>query len=465
MNNRKTINLVVFFNMLSPIILNGINFFTIPVFTRLLGAQNYGMYTIYASYQSILVIFMSLQMQAVIAPASIYYEGEERESYLSSSLSISLLSCAFFSLLIIGFMAPIVKLTTLSPLMVKLMVVHSFGMTAVNWATTRFTYEKKAKLNFIFSSLITIIGVSLSLLFIQILFKDATPYLSYVLGHVLPYAVAGASFFTYYLAKGKRGFRKKEWIFCLTLCLPVVFHNLSNTLLHQFDKIMIQRFMDESSTGIYGFAVSFANVLCIIFHALNNTWVPFYHDDIKENLSDQLRIKTKNYVFLFTALTVGFIMAMPEVVKLFAQSDFWSSIKIIPILVLGIYFMFLYTFPVNFEFYYKKTKTIATGTALACICNIILNYFLIQKWGMFGAATATMISYGLLYLFHLFIAHIVIKEKYHYPYKFFYVYLTVVIIFIAIFYLIIELVVIRWFIFFTTALMLLIRVLKNKSIF
>ena len=32
--------------MLGPIILNGISFFTIPIFTRLLGTDNYGLYTI-----------------------------------------------------------------------------------------------------------------------------------------------------------------------------------------------------------------------------------------------------------------------------------------------------------------------------------------------------------------------------------------------------------------------------------
>lgn len=464
MSNSK-LNQVVFFNMLGPVILNGINFFTIPIFTRLLGTENYGIYTVYASYQSMLVLIMSLQMQAVIAPVSVYYEGKERERYLSNSLFISLLSCLLFSLLILVFIKPASDLTKLSPAMVVLMVIQSAGMASVQWALARFTYEKKAKTNFLFSTLLAVSGVFLSLLLIQVILKEKESYFSYALGHTIPYAMAGIGFFVYFLGKGKSFFGKKEWAFCLALCLPVVFHNLSNTLLHQFDKIMIQRFMDDSSTGIYGFAVSFANVLSIIFNALNVTWVPFYHDDIKEDRKDRLKAKTRNYVFLFTCLTIGFMMAMPEVVKLFAQSDFWPSIKIIPVLVVGIYFMFLYTFPVNFEFYYKKTKTIALGTALACLCNMILNYFFIQKLGMIGAAAATMISYALLYIFHLIMAHVTIKEEYHYPYKFFYGYLAVVAAFAFAFYFIIDIVVVRWLIFVLAAVLLLARIIKNRSIF
>lgn len=464
-NDNRQLNQVVFFNMLGPIILNGINFFTIPIFTRLLGTANYGVYTLYASYQSILVIFMGLQTQSIIAPTNIYYEGEKRDRCFSNALCISVLSSAFFALLIGAFVQPIMRFTGLSLAMIVLMVVHSFGMVGTQWALFKFTYDKQAKTNFFISTAIALCGVGLSLLFIQVLLKKQPSYYAYVLGHTLPYAIAGPIFFAYFLWKGKSFFSKKEWAFCLPLCLPIVFHALSNTLLHQCDKIMIQKFVDESATGIYGFAVSFANVMSILFNALNTTWVPFYHDDIKENRKDRLKEKTNNYVFLYTCLTVGFIMAMPEVVKVFANQDFWPSIRIVPVLVVGVYFMFLYTFPVNFEFYYKKTKTIAVGTTLACIANILLNYFLIQRYNMMGAAVATLLSYVLLYLFHLFMARKMIKEEYHYPYNFFYWYLLIVLLMTGLFYLIIDLPLIRWAIFAGAAVLTVMRVYKNKSIF
>lgn len=461
----KKLNQVVFFNMLGPILLNGINFFTVPIFTRLLGTEHYGVYTIYASYQSLLVIIMGLQTQGIIAPTSIYYNGEKREKCFSNALTITLLSCVFFSLIIGIFMPWISKVTKLSVAMLTIMVIHTIGMAGTQWALFKFTYDKQAKTNFIYSTLIALSSVGLSLLFIQHLMKEQPSYLGYAVGHMIPYAIAGTSFFIYFLAKGRSFFSKKEWAFCLPLCLPLVFHGLSNMILHQCDKIMVQNFIGDSAAGIYGFSVVFANVMNIIFNALNNTWVPFYHDDIREGRRDQLRKKTNNYVFLFTCLTIGFIMAMPEVVRIFAESDFWPSIKLIPILVGGIYFIFLYSFPVNFEFYFKKTKSIALGTMLACLCNIILNYFLIQWIGMLGAAVATLVSYALLYLFHLFIARVIIKEEYHYPYKFFYIYLLVVAAMIGLFYLILDLVLIRWAIFLLAAALILWRIYKNKSIF
>lgn len=464
-NDTKKINQVVFFNLLGPIILNGINFFTIPIFTRILGTENYGVYTIYASYLSILVILMGLQTQSIIAPTSIYYDGENRDKCFSNALTISLVSSLLFSLIIGILIIPISQIVELSVSMIVVMMLHSAGMVATQWALFKFTYDKQAKTNFVFSIVIALSGVGLSFLFIKGVLKHQESYFGYALGHAIPYIIAGTGFFIYFLYKGKSFFSKKEWAFCLPLCLPIVFHGLSNTVLHQCDKVMIQKIVNDSETGIYGFAVAFANVMNIIFNALNTTWVPFYHDDIKTNQKERLKQKTKNYVFLYSCLSIGFIMAMPEVVKLFAQSDFWPSIKIIPILIVGTYFVFLYTFPVNFEFYHKKTKMIAIGTALACVANIVLNYFLIHAVGMFGAALATMISYILLYLFHSFIAKVIIKQEYHYPYKFFYLYLAIFIIFVAVFYLIVDMVIIRWSIFFVAAILTVWKVYKNKSIF
>src|SRR5699024_7978666 len=72
---------------------------------------------------------------------------------------------------------------------------------------------------------------------------------------------------------------------------------------------------------------------------------------------------------------------------------------IIPIL-LGYYFQFLYSLPVNIEFYLKKTQYIAGGTVLSAGLNIILNWLLIPKFGYIAAGYTTVFSYMLLFFVH-----------------------------------------------------------------
>ena len=463
--NRK-INSTLFFNILAPIILSGISFFTIPIFTRLLGATNYGYYTVYNSYQSILLIVMSLQTHSVISTASVYYKGRDRDKCFSNAITVSLLFSLLVSVLVLCFIGPVSKLSGISTFMIFVMLLHTVGMFGVNWATGKLSYDKRAKLNFLISVSVSIAATAISLIWIPLASQGTAKYEAYVLGHAIPYVLAGIPCLLVLLLKGKSFFLKQDWKFVLTFCLPLIFHALSNTILHQSDKLMVDSMISKDAAGVYGFAVTFVNILNVIYCALNTTWIPFYHDDIKNGDKKILFKKANNYLFLFSALTLGFIMASPEVVKIFASEEFWDSINYIPILAVGIYFIFLYSFPANFEFYYKHSKTIAVGTSFACVFNIGLNYLLIKLIGMTGAAIATLISYALLFIFHTIAAEFIIKEEYHYKgFKNIYIYIPIVLIGCGLFYLIRDFAPLRWGIFAGLAVALIVRTIKNKSIF
>jgi len=104
----------------------------------------------------------------------------------------------------------------------------------------------------------------------------------------------------------------------------------------------------------------------------------------------------------------------------FASSEFWGGTSLIPIFCSGFFMVFLYSFPVNFEFYNKKTKIIASGTVAAAICNIILNVLMIRSLGVMGVALATTIAHGLQFVFHHICAkYFVNKGNYPHSLKFF----------------------------------------------
>ena len=463
--NRK-INTTLFFNILAPIILSGISFFTIPIFTRMLGPTNYGYYTVYNSYQSILLIVMSLQTHASISTTSVYYKGKDRDRCFSNGITISLLFSLAVSVIVMCLSGPISKLTDISVFMIFVMLLHTVGMFGVNWAMGRLAYDKKAKWNFLVSITVSVSATVISLIWIPLAAQGPAKYQAYVLGHAIPYILVGVPSLLIFLVKGRSFFSKQEWKFVLTFCLPLIFHALSNTILHQSDKLMVDAMIGKEAAGIYGFAVTFANILNIIYNALNTTWIPFYHDDIAKGDKTVLFKKANNYLFLFSSLVIGFIMASPEVVKIFASKDFWDSVNYIPLLSAGIYFIFLYSFPANFEFYYKRSKIIAVGTTFACLFNIGLNYVLIGLIGMTGAAIATLASYILLFIFHSIAAEFVIKEEYHYKgFKRVYIYMSIVLASCGLFYLIRDLVIVRWAIFASLAVALVVRTIKNKSIF
>ena len=146
-------------------------------------------------------------------------------------------------------------------------------------------------------------------------------------------------------------------------------------------------------------------------------------------------------------------------------SEYWSGISVIPILVLGVYFTFMYQFPVNFEFFHKKTQIIAMGTLLAAVVNIILNTVFIPIWGMYGAAVATAISYGILFILHFFIVTHMKECSYHLKVVKFIPGLLSVLVGILLFYILCDYWYFRWGIGLLLGCYELWRILKRKRVF
>jgi O-antigen/teichoic acid export membrane protein len=459
------VNTVAFFNILGPVLLNGINFFTISIFTRLLGTDNYGLYTIYYTWVNTFTIIISLQVIGTIGVANVKLPEEKREQYYSSILSIVLIMFCIVSALCLAAMPLLVKYMGISRPMIILMLFHALGMALVNFAMMRYTYEKKAHLTFSISMIVALSGIALSLILLKSGMFTKHMYYGRSYGAALPYIVLGVVILVVFMGKGRTFYAKEYWKFCLPLCLPMVFHGLSQLALAQADKVMLKNMMNDSVTGIYSFTYTFANVTNIIYNAFNNTWVPFYYEDVKAGNIESIHKRSKNYVFLFTALSIGFVLLAPDVVKIFAGRDFWSGISMIPVFVVANYMIFLYSFPVNYEFYHQKSIHIAIGTTGAAVVNCILNFLLIPKMGMSGAAYATALSYLALWIFHHLVSKYIIKEKYHYTLKTFLPGLAILILVSILVERMQNMILIRWIMAVIVGVIMLRHLWKTKSIF
>lgn len=411
-----SMNKITLYNILSTVVLQGISLFTSPLFSRLLGPTNYGIVSIYNTWVSLISITFGLQTQSTIAIARSEFSKDEQEKYQSSILSLSILSYFIFSVLVIILIVPLSSIMQVEQAMIVLMLLHGFGQFCINFANLKFTYEFKANLNFYMSLIVSISSIVLSLILISMLSEDSN-YWGRILGNCFVYFSFGLIIACCIQSKGKMFYSHVYWSFCLPLAIPIIFHNLSGLILNQSDRVMLQQLGSLSNVGIYSLAYSFGSVISTIWNALNNSWVPFYYEFTNKKKKNDITAHTKNYCEVFTVICIGFMLLTPEVYKIFASKEYWNGVRLIPIFVVGFYFIFLYSFPVNYEFYCKKTKVIAIGTTFSAVLNIILNFVLIQKDGIYGAAFATLISYALQYFFHLISVRVIEKKQsVKYPY-------------------------------------------------
>ena len=457
----KRQNRVAFFNILSVILLNGISIITGPLFSRMLGTSGYGVLKIYNIWASVVAILFTLQTQGTLVNARVEYPEEEQKRYQSSVLFLSVVVYGLCSALIGIFIQPVSRLLKLEPLLIFLMLLQAFGTYCVGFLNTKYTYEFKAGRNMVMSLAVTLVNLVLSVILIMQLPQEIK-YYGRVTAIATTYTLVGIPACLLILLRGRTLFNREYWKFCIVLAIPAVFHNLSDLILGQSDQVMLQQIIDNSAVGCYGYAWQFANILFIIFGALNRTWCPFFFEEMKEGKQTAMMDKTRNFLELFTILACGFILLTPEVYHVYARRDFWSGTGIIPLFVASYYLNFLCTFPVNYEYYHKKTKVVAAVTIFSSLLNVVLNYVLIRAMGMPGAALATAVSHGVqLTLHHVYCTRLG-QGNYPFPVKVWVTYAAAFAFVFGFVYLTQNLWLPRWGLGAVLGVIMLLRIKKRK---
>jgi O-antigen/teichoic acid export membrane protein len=459
----KSISYIFIWQTAGKFVLHGISFFTAPIFTRLLTPSDYGQVAVYSAWVSLFSLFIGLQTHGSIANAKVKFGDDKIGSYLSSIMTLSVIS---FIILLGGVIAANKFLTAILGLrydLVILLVIQSFASFCIAFYVSKLTQYKQAERSTLLSLLVSISSTVLAVVLLLSV-SDNNRYIVKIYANAIPTIIIGFVIVGIVFLKGRKIYHKTYWNFCLSLTLPLILHGAGGLVLSQSDRVMLQKISGESEAGVYSFAYSIALVISILWMSFNTTWVPFYYDYKKNNQKDLLLIRAKNYINVFSVLTMGFILLAPEVYRIMAPQEYWPGISLIPLIALAYYFNFLYSFPANYEFYNAKTKLISMGTLCAAIINIICNFALIPVYAGVGAAIATLISFVFVFIFHEIIARFIIKN-YDYKFMMYLKGLIPVILVSVLYYFTQALWYIRWGIGIVLGIYLLQRIIKNRAIF
>jgi O-antigen/teichoic acid export membrane protein len=370
----KSITHVLLWQTAGRFILEGIGFFTVPIFTRLLTPSDYGQIAIYTTWVSLCSLMVGFQNYGSIANAKIKYTDDTIDAYLSSIMTISFIS--FIVLLIISIVANrfFAKILGVRSDLVVLLVIQSFTSFCINFLIKKFLQYRQIERSTLLSLIISISSTTLAI--IWVLLASENKYIVKIYANAIPNIIIGSGIAGYIYFKGRKVFEKQYWKYCLSLTLPLILHGASGIVLSQSDRVMLQKMIGESSVGIYSFAYTIALVISVIWTVFNTTWVPFYYEYKKNDLKDLIISRGKNYIQVFSGITMGFMLLAPEVYKILSPEEYWAGIPLIPLIAMAYYFTFLYSFPANFEFYNEKTRLISIGTICAALINIVCNLLL-----------------------------------------------------------------------------------------
>ena len=209
--------------------------------------------------------------------------------------------------------------------------------------------------------------------------------------------------YVYIIYKGRQ-FRWNECKYALLICIPMIPHLLSKYILNQSDRIMIKQFCGASDTAFYSLAYSCAMIPIMLANATNIAWSPWSTEQIHNQKYDKIRKTSYYYISFFYIVVLGIFLLGPEVILVLGGKKYAEAVNVLPPVVMGAAFQFLYNLYVSLEQFAKKTVGMAFGTMMAALINLGLNWLFIPRYGYIAAAYTTLVGYACLLVIHYFLA-------------------------------------------------------------
>jgi O-antigen/teichoic acid export membrane protein len=390
----------------SSIAVKAIAIITTPIFTRMLSTYDYGISSTFVSWYTLLAIFSSLNLTYSIGRAKQDFEGQ-LEKYVGSMQVLSALFSLLLDAVMLIFIEPLSKVMELNPGLMVLLCCYLFFEPAITFTQSRFRYSYNYKGNIAISLFVAISNVATTFAFILALETDK--YYGKVLGNVIPCVLLSLFFWILAIKNKSLSINSEYWKYGLKISLPLILHTVSLNILSQSDRILISKFCGSEYTGIYSLAYNYAILINIVMNAVNEAWLPYFHDTYFDGDILSIRKNVKPLIMLGCFLGIGCIALAPEAMAILGPKEYRVGMWAVAPVTAGIVCKFIYQQYVHIELHLKKTGYISAGTMIAAALNFVLNIIFIPPFGFVAAAYTTLFSYFVLMFVHLYITKKVLK--------------------------------------------------------
>lgn len=212
--------------------------------------------------------------------------------------------------------------------------------------------------------------------------------------------------------------------------IPLLFAGIVGILTQHVDKFMVGYFLGSKEVGIYKIAIQFGTISSMALVSLNTIFSPIisdlYHDNRINNLAKVYKYSTK-WILIINIMILGFVIIFSANIMRVVGKEFVIGGTALIIITLGQMFNSLVGSAGDINVMTGHPKYDLFSAAIAMIVNIILNIFLINIYGINGAAFATLIALLIRSILNLFLLY---KNLQIHPYNKSYINLFLVMFFL-----------------------------------
>lgn len=390
-----------FIYSLSNLFHQAINFVLLPIYSKYLSPEQFGIVASMHVIQAFITILYSFSLEKSIIRMYWDYENEhDRNTYLGS-VTISIL---FIATIMVGLsfsfknqLNSIFSEIDFYPFYV-LIILNTFVITISNIPLYYLRLKHKAKQYFIYSVIRMLLN-SAFVLFLIIYYRFGAK--GVLTGQLLSNTVILIPLLFVIVKNIPFRFNFQMLKESLRFSLPIIPSLIAGWVIGQMDRTIIAKFFTLSDVGIF----SIAKKITLIIGFVNASFVMAYHpvffelaNSGKNNIKTLVKYNNAYILFLmfFTFLIIFFTK---DVFNLVIDVRYHEAIKYVPILALSVFIGAVMKSVLGAFFQQsKKMKADMYIGIIGAIVYITAFYVFIINYGMYGAVFSGLISSTLIFI-------------------------------------------------------------------
>lgn len=370
-------------------------FLILPILTRYLTAEEYGIISMFNAVVSFIVPFVSMGVSTAIQRKLVEGNVSTDGVYLFNGY-ITIVACEVIVAVGIYTFKTFIETVTGIPSAFLIDVVLLCISTAITDAVLAILQIKERPGMFgILQNSATILNVLSSIIMIVGFGMSLRGRIYSITFSKLIFAIIGM-----FIVKKEITIKPKinftfigDIVFCFGI--PMIPASIKSTVLTCTDRLFITNMQSISETGIYSVGNQFAMPILILAQAFNLAFVPHLFSVLKENdRQAKVRIVKFTYAYFVAIVFISIVWTFfsKKILDVVVGKEYHYAEQYVFWLSMGYAFTGMHMMVVNYIYYLKKVRTYAFITIAVIIINIILNYYMITSFGSVGAAQATMIA-------------------------------------------------------------------------
>lgn len=213
---------------------------------------------------------------------------------------------------------------------------------------------------------------------------------------------------------------KGVWKLLVIFGLPFIPGGLASMILELIDRYMLEWMTNMDTVGLYSAGYKLGIFMLVVITAYKFAWQPFF---LNKGDTPETKMLFGRIMTYFITLLLGLFLLITffihEIitfqmagVTLFGE-NYWGAESVVPVILAAYIFLGIYMNLLPAIYFTEKTGVIPLISGSSALVNVIACYVLIGRYGMMGAAWATLIAYAWMAI----LTYLLTKKWYPVPYE------------------------------------------------